>query len=84
MAIDIDTYLTSMDELQSNAASALRTARKRVSMREQMQKIADDAGDQGVALTADQKAALLSEQQALTLALRPLLDAALVAIDPAQ
>ncbi len=84
MAIDIDTYLTSMDELQSNAASALRTARKRVSMREQMQKIADDAGDQSVALTADQKAALLNEQQALTLALRPLLDAALVAIDPAQ
>ena len=84
MAIDIDTYLTSMDELQSNAASALRTARKRVSMREQMQKIADDAGDQGVALTAEQKAALLGEQQALTLALRPLLDAALVAIDPAQ
>lgn len=84
MAIDIDTYLKNMDELQSNAASALRTARKRVSMREQMQKIADDAGDQGVALTTEQKAALLSEQQALTLALRPLLDAALVAIDPAQ
>lgn len=84
MAIDIDTYLKNMDELQSNAASALRTARKRVSMREQMQKIADDEGDQGVALTTEQKAALLSEQQALTLALRPLLDAALVAIDPAQ
>ena len=84
MTIDIDTYLTSMDELQSNAASALRTARKRVSMREQMQKIADDAGDQGVAFNADQKAALLNKQQALTLALQPLLDAALAAIDPAQ
>ena len=84
MAVDLERYLEKLDELQSKSASALRTARKRVSMREQMQTIADEAGDQSVALNADQKAALLSEQQALTLALQPLLDAALVAIDPAQ
>lgn len=84
MAVDLDEYLEKLDELQSTAASALRTARKRVSMREQMQTIADESGDQTVALNADQKAALLNEQQGLTLALRPILDAALVAIDPAQ
>ena len=82
MAVDLEQYLEKLDALQSDAASVLRTARKRASMREQMQRIADEARDQGLALNADQKAALLSEQHALTLALQPILDAALVAIDP--
>ncbi len=80
MAINRREYDARLTELREAVTRVRGVARERGAINSGMQKIADDAGDSSLELTAEMKAALLNDQLALTLALQPILDAAVAAI----
>ena len=82
MAIDIDEYVKQMQNLQDEVNSAIGIARRRQGLSRGMKEIADAAGNQSLRLNPEQRDALLDNQLALTQALKPILDAAIVALTP--
>lgn len=78
--MDIPTYLKEMEAVKTKASQAIRTARRRLAIKEELQDISADAEDPSIALDATQKAALVADQLALTEAVDAPLAAAKAAL----
>lgn len=78
--MDIPTYLKEMEAVKTKASHAIRTARRRLAIKGELQDISDEAEDPDIALDATQKAALVANQTDLTEAVDAPLAAAKAAL----
>lgn len=73
--MDIQEYITQMEDVSAKAIVTVQTARRRLALRDEMKGLSEEQEDPDIAMDAVQKAALVADQLALT----ELIDAPLAA-----
>ena len=78
--MNIQVYLEQAERAKARLSHAIRVARRRIDMKEEMQDIADDEENPDIAMDAVQKTALVVDQLSLTEAVDEPLAAAKAAL----
>ena len=80
MPININAYFEALNNLEDSVGRVRAEATRKVKLRDDMKKFAEERGNPSTEMTKEEKADLLINQQSLTEALQIPLDLAIAAI----